>query len=94
MTLKLGITLPKSIIQTIDQERGYIPRSRYIRRVIERYLGNSSNKDIGNNDNKTSAAKKVGENRKMSGIEGSVMPFVNTIGFGGIVGFLIGFRPI
>jgi uncharacterized membrane protein (Fun14 family) len=30
----------------------------------------------------------------MSGIEGSVMPFVNTIGFGGIVGFLIGFRPI
>jgi metal-responsive CopG/Arc/MetJ family transcriptional regulator len=58
MTLKLGITLPKSIIQTIDQERGYIPRSRYIRRVIERYLGNSSNKDIGNNDNKTSAAKK------------------------------------
>jgi uncharacterized membrane protein (Fun14 family) len=27
----------------------------------------------------------------MSGIESSVMPFVSTIGFGGIVGFLIGF---
>jgi uncharacterized membrane protein (Fun14 family) len=27
----------------------------------------------------------------MSGIENSVMPFVSTIGFGGIAGFLIGF---
>jgi uncharacterized membrane protein (Fun14 family) len=27
----------------------------------------------------------------MNGIESSVMPFVSTIGFGGIVGFLIGF---
>ena len=27
----------------------------------------------------------------MSGIESSVMPFVSTIGFGGIAGFLIGF---
>src|SRR5205823_10542275 len=27
----------------------------------------------------------------MSGIESSIMPFVSTIGFGGIVGFLIGF---
>jgi uncharacterized membrane protein (Fun14 family) len=35
--------------------------------------------------------KKVGGNRKMSGIESSVMPFVSTIGFGGIAGFLIGF---
>jgi hypothetical protein len=33
MTEKIGITLPKSILQTIDQKRG------------ERYLGNSSNKD-------------------------------------------------
>jgi hypothetical protein len=30
MTIKLGITLPKSIIQKIDQVRGDIPRSRYI----------------------------------------------------------------
>jgi metal-responsive CopG/Arc/MetJ family transcriptional regulator len=44
MTVKLGITLPKSMIQKIDQKRGDIPRSRYIRRAIERYLGSS--KDI------------------------------------------------
>jgi uncharacterized membrane protein (Fun14 family) len=35
--------------------------------------------------------KKAGVNRKMSGIESSVMPFVSTIGFGGIAGFLVGF---
>src|SRR5207248_10174505 len=29
--------------------------------------------------------------KKMSGIESNIMPFVSTIGFGGIVGFLIGF---
>ena len=58
MTVKLGITLPKSIIQKIDQKRGDIPRSRYIRRAIERYLGNSSSKDIDNNDNKATATKK------------------------------------
>ena len=45
MTVKLGITLPKSMIQKIDQKRGDIPRSRYIRRAIEKYLGSSS-KDI------------------------------------------------
>ena len=43
-TVKLGITLPKSIIQKIDQKRGDIDRSRYIRRAIEKYLGSS--KDI------------------------------------------------
>jgi hypothetical protein len=42
MTVKLGITLPKSIIQKIDQRRGDIPRSRYIRREIEGNLGNIS----------------------------------------------------
>jgi metal-responsive CopG/Arc/MetJ family transcriptional regulator len=47
MTVKLGITLPKSIVQKIDQKRGNIPRREYIRRVIERYLGSSS-KDIDN----------------------------------------------
>jgi len=53
MTVKLAITLPKSILQTIDQRRGDIPRSRYIRRAIERYLGSS--KDI----DKVSAAAKT-----------------------------------
>ena len=62
MTVKLGITLPKSIIQKIDHQRGDIPRSRYIRRAIERYLGNSSSKDTDNNrnnkDNKAAVTKK------------------------------------
>jgi metal-responsive CopG/Arc/MetJ family transcriptional regulator len=57
MTVKLGITLPKSIIQKIDNKRGDIPRSRYIRRVIERYLGNNSSKDIDNKDNYNKATK-------------------------------------
>ena len=37
MTEKIGITLPKSIIQKIDHRRGDIARSRYIRRAIENY---------------------------------------------------------
>ena len=57
MTVKLGMTLPRSIIQKIDTKRGDIPRSRYIRRAVERYLG-SNNKDIDNNDNKAAAATK------------------------------------
>ncbi len=51
MTVKLGITLPKSIIQKIDTKRGDIPRSRYIRRAIERYLVSNSSKDIDSIDN-------------------------------------------
>ena len=51
-TVKLGITLPKSIIRKIDQKRGDIPRSRYIRRAVEKYL--SSSKDI---DKVAAAAK-------------------------------------
>jgi metal-responsive CopG/Arc/MetJ family transcriptional regulator len=45
MTEKIGITLPKSIVQKIYNKRADILRSRYIRKAIERYLG-SSNKDI------------------------------------------------
>ena len=37
-TEKLGITLPISLLQRIDNNRGDIPRSRYIRRAIERSL--------------------------------------------------------
>ena len=58
MTVKLGITLPKSIIQKIDQRRGDIPRSRYIRRAVERYLGNNSGKDIATDNKATAATKK------------------------------------
>jgi metal-responsive CopG/Arc/MetJ family transcriptional regulator len=55
-TVKLGITLPKSIIQKIDQKRADIPRSRFIRRAIENYL--NSSKGIDKTDNKVAAAKK------------------------------------
>jgi metal-responsive CopG/Arc/MetJ family transcriptional regulator len=56
-TVKLGITLPKSIIQRIDKKRGDIPRSRYILRSIENYLSSSSSgsKDT---DKRSKAAKK------------------------------------
>jgi hypothetical protein len=56
-TVKLGITLPKSIIQRIDKKRGDIPRSRYILRSIESYLGSSSSSSK-ETDNRSKAAKK------------------------------------
>jgi metal-responsive CopG/Arc/MetJ family transcriptional regulator len=37
-TEKLGITLPISLLQKIDNKRGDIPRSTFIRRAIESYL--------------------------------------------------------
>jgi metal-responsive CopG/Arc/MetJ family transcriptional regulator len=37
-TEKLGITLPKSLLHTIDGKRGDIPLSTYIRRAVEDYL--------------------------------------------------------
>jgi metal-responsive CopG/Arc/MetJ family transcriptional regulator len=37
-TEKLGITLPISLLQKIDNRRGDIPRSTYIRRAVENYL--------------------------------------------------------
>jgi metal-responsive CopG/Arc/MetJ family transcriptional regulator len=60
VTVKLGITLPRSIIQKIDNKRGDIARSRYIRRAVERYLGSNSSKDIDIDsiDNKAAAATK------------------------------------
>jgi metal-responsive CopG/Arc/MetJ family transcriptional regulator len=64
MTVKLGITLPKSILQKIDTKRGDIPRSRYIRRAIERYLGSISSKEIYNNDNENKAAAASKKNRR------------------------------
>ena len=37
-TIKLGITLPESIVQQIEKLRGDIPRSRYILKAIENYV--------------------------------------------------------
>jgi hypothetical protein len=52
-TVKLGITLPKSIIQKIDNMRGDIPRSR----AIENYLSkNTANSNY--NVNKSAVTKK------------------------------------
>jgi hypothetical protein len=35
-TIVLGISLPRQIITRIDAERGDIPRSKYVLRVLER----------------------------------------------------------
>ena len=35
---KLGITLPISLLKQIENKRGDIPRSTYIRGVVENYL--------------------------------------------------------
>jgi metal-responsive CopG/Arc/MetJ family transcriptional regulator len=65
MTVKLGITLPKSIIQKIDNKRGDIARSRYIRRAVERYLVSSKDKDNNRtNDNNKAAATTKKSRRK------------------------------
>jgi metal-responsive CopG/Arc/MetJ family transcriptional regulator len=37
-TEKLGITLPVSLLQKIDKNRGGVPRGKYIRRAAESYL--------------------------------------------------------
>lgn len=56
-TIKLGITLPKSIVQKIDIERGDVARSRYILRAIQDYLGRQT------------SAKKANKRRKVKEIE-------------------------
>jgi metal-responsive CopG/Arc/MetJ family transcriptional regulator len=40
-TEKLGITLPISLLQKIENKRGDIPRSKYIRRAVENYPSES-----------------------------------------------------
>jgi metal-responsive CopG/Arc/MetJ family transcriptional regulator len=37
-TEKLGITLPISLLQKIDKNRGDVPRSKFIRRAVESFL--------------------------------------------------------
>jgi metal-responsive CopG/Arc/MetJ family transcriptional regulator len=41
ITEKLGITLPISLLKQVDNKRGDIPRSTFIRRTIENYLKGS-----------------------------------------------------
>jgi hypothetical protein len=44
ITVKLGTTLPKSTILKIDSKHGDIPRSLFIRRAVESYLGKGMGK--------------------------------------------------
>jgi metal-responsive CopG/Arc/MetJ family transcriptional regulator len=37
-TEKLGITLPKLLLYNLDNKRGDIPRSTFIRRAVESYM--------------------------------------------------------
>jgi metal-responsive CopG/Arc/MetJ family transcriptional regulator len=43
-TEKLGITLPISLLQKIDNKGGDIPSSTFIRRAVESYLKASGSK--------------------------------------------------
>jgi len=43
-TEKLGITLPISLLQKIENMRGDVPRSTFIRRAVESYLKGSKGK--------------------------------------------------
>ena len=45
-TEKLGITLPKSLLRTIDGKCGDVPRSTYNRRAVENYLKSGGSKDV------------------------------------------------
>jgi hypothetical protein len=40
-SLAVGISLPKEIVSRIDTERGDIPRSRYLLRLLERVYCNA-----------------------------------------------------
>jgi metal-responsive CopG/Arc/MetJ family transcriptional regulator len=37
-TMKVGITLPISLVKRADKGRGDVPRSTFIRRAIEQFL--------------------------------------------------------
>jgi metal-responsive CopG/Arc/MetJ family transcriptional regulator len=43
-TEKLGITLPISLLKQIENKRGDVPRSTFIRKAIESYLKESKGK--------------------------------------------------
>jgi metal-responsive CopG/Arc/MetJ family transcriptional regulator len=43
--ISVGISFPKKILTRIDSERGDVPRSRYLLRVIENILQSKDNKE-------------------------------------------------
>jgi hypothetical protein len=44
--IPIGISFPKKIISRIDSERGDVPRSRYILRIVETQYRNSNREKI------------------------------------------------
>jgi hypothetical protein len=45
-SIAVGISLPKEIMSKMDSERGDVPRSRYLLRILEKlYLGKKSVKN-------------------------------------------------
>lgn len=49
-----GLSIPKDLFERIDRERGDVPRSVYIRRLIER--GIKHERDAGGDDHDTRKA--------------------------------------
>lgn len=40
-----GISLPKDVLRKIDSMRGDIPRSKYLLRILEKYVKYNNNQD-------------------------------------------------
>jgi hypothetical protein len=45
-TISIGISLPKEIITKIDAERGDVPRSRFLLRVLQKMYVDKSEKHV------------------------------------------------
>jgi hypothetical protein len=39
VSIAVGISLPSKIVEKIDSERGDVPRSRYVLKMIEKFYG-------------------------------------------------------
>jgi metal-responsive CopG/Arc/MetJ family transcriptional regulator len=46
----IGISLPKKLMEKIDTDRGDIPRSRYVLRMLEKQYTFEAKKDTGSLD--------------------------------------------
>ncbi len=49
-SIGIGISLPKDLMQKIDIDRGDIPRSRYVLRILEKQYTFETNNDTGSLD--------------------------------------------
>ena len=56
--LVLGISLPRQIVGQIDSERGDVPRSRYLLRILQNVLEYSDSKQC-----------KIGKNNDQDGLD-------------------------